>query len=96
MNQAGSYLADRKQFHGAIQNERLQGEGSKNKKDIPATTGRLSGRLLVLTREFLVDQFKLSLLREAETAIKSWLGDVGVSISDSLWGKLSCFKQTII
>ena len=37
--------------------------------------------LLVLTRKFQTDWFKVPLLREAETAIKSWFAVLGTSDS---------------
>lgn len=41
---------------------------------------------LVLSRKFQIDCLKVTLLEEAETAVKSWFAVVGAN--DSIWG---CF-----
>lgn len=50
MNQAASYLAGRKELHGALQNERLMAEGKENEKVIPATSGLVMARSLVFKK----------------------------------------------
>lgn len=39
------------------------------------------------------DQLKATFLGDSETVIKSWLADMGLSISDSIWCLLFLFEQ---
>ena len=52
-------------------------------------TGRWTS--LALTRWFLINHIETPFLGEAETVNKSQFGDMGLSISDTIWGLLSCF-----